>query len=377
MKTSILPLALSLALASAALAGETAAPKPAPIILDAVGVKNLRLETAVAEPADFEETLFALGRVEAKPSSVAAISSRISGRVVGLAAFPGDAVDANAEIVKVESRQPGNPPPAIALVSPLRGAVTRLDVRLGDPVEPDRALVEISDLSEVLAIARVPEHSIAKLKPGAMAHIALAALSPRVFEGSLLRFGTAVDSAPGTLDAVFLLKNTDGQIRPGMRAEFSIVLEKHADVVAVPRSAVQGEGAGRFVFVKDFGLPNAFLKTPVVTGRSNDRVVEIVSGLLPADEVVTQGAYSLAFAGSGSVSLKDALDAAHGHAHAADGSELLKSGADDHDHDHDHEDEVHRGLFWKILSGVLFVLLVIVAFRKKAAPAVASSPRAS
>jgi hypothetical protein len=43
---------------------------------------------------------------------------------------------------------------------------------------------------------------------------------------------------------------------------------------------------------------------------------------LPADEVVTRGVYSLSFAGGGSISLKEALDAAHGHEHAEDGSEL-------------------------------------------------------
>ena len=88
---------------------------------------------------------------------------------------------------------------------------------------------------------------------------------------------------------------------------------------------------------KDFDLPNAFVKTPVEVGQMNDRFVEITSGLLPGDEVVTRGAYSLSFAGGGSVSLKEALDAAHGHEHAADGSELTpeeggdggKAGGDD------------------------------------------------
>jgi cobalt-zinc-cadmium efflux system membrane fusion protein len=119
-----------------------------------------------------------------------------------------------------------------------------------------------------------------------------------------------------------LLPNPDDLLRPGLRAEFSIVVETRTDVVTVPRSALQGDPAGRFVYVKDFDVPNAFVKTPVVVGKSNDRVVEIVSGLLPADEVVTQGAYSLAFVGGGGISLKDALDAAHGHDHAPDGSEL-------------------------------------------------------
>ena len=50
--------------------------------------------------------------------------------------------------------------------------------------------------------------------------------------------------------------------------------------------------------------------------------MEVLAGLIGGDEVVTNGAYSLAFAGKGSVSLKEALDAAHGHEHNEDGSEV-------------------------------------------------------
>src|SRR5690606_15361921 len=37
------------------------------IILDETGVKNLRIETITAEERDFEETAFALGRIETVP----------------------------------------------------------------------------------------------------------------------------------------------------------------------------------------------------------------------------------------------------------------------------------------------------------------------
>lgn len=351
----------------------TAAPNPDLIVLDATAVRNLRIETVVAEPADFEETVFALGRIEAKPDNMAAVTSRISGRVVALEALPGDLVAAQAVVLKVESRQPGNPPPVISLTAPLAGTVTRLEVRLGDPVEPDRALAEITDLSEVFAIARVPESAAGRLQPGTIAHIRLAAWPERTLQGRLLRFGTAADAASGTLDAIFVLANPDGLIRPGMRAEFSLVLAKRSQVTAVPRSALQGDPAGRYVYVKDFDLPHAFIKTPVVTGATNDRFVEIISGLLPADEVVTQGAYSLAFAGGNSLSLKEALDAAHGHAHNADGSEITPGQTTAHDHDHgpddDHEDHHDHERLWMIVSGVLFALLLVAGWRLRAASA--------
>jgi cobalt-zinc-cadmium efflux system membrane fusion protein len=147
------------------------------------------------------------------------------------------------------------------------------------------------------------------------------------------------------------------------------------------RVLLAGRGGNRFVYVKDFDLANAFVKTAGQVGEINDRFVEITSGLLPADEVVTRGAYSLSFAGASSVSLKEALDAAHGHEHAADGGELTpekkprwrreKGGGDGHGHG----EEEGSSPLWKYASGVLFVLLLLPIFTKKKPPRTTTKPQ--
>jgi len=334
------------------------------IVLDETGVKNLRIETVEAEETDFEQTVFALGRIAEIPEKHAVVSSRISGRVIGLEAHEGDTVEKDQILVRVESRQPGNPPPVIELKAPLGGLLVSSHVRVGEPVEPEKELLDISDLSEVYAIARVPENQAAKLAPGSKAHIRVSALGDQPLEGEMIRFGTTADRESGTIDAVFKVANPGLKMRPDMRAEFSIVLSKRANVIGIPRAALQGDASKRFVYVKHFDLPNAFIKTPVQVGETNDRFAEIVSGLFPADEVVTRGAYSLSFAGGGSVSLKEALDAAHGHEHAADGSELkpgekAKAG---HADEHDHEE---TSPVWKYISGVLLALLLASLFSRK------------
>jgi multidrug efflux pump subunit AcrA (membrane-fusion protein) len=348
------------------------------VVLDANAVANLRLETVSAEPREFEETVFALGRIEPRHGAIAVLSSRISGRVVELSAHLGDVVVADEELVRVESRQAGDPPPVVALRAPQAGTITDCEIHLGDPIEPDRHLLEITDLTSVEAVARVPEHEAGRLRPGTLARIRITAYPGEDFTGKLTRFATAADPATGTLAAHFLLPNPDGRLRPGLRAEFAIIVSSRADVLAVPRAAVQGEGAGpRFVFIKDFELANAFLKAPVVVGATNDRYVEVLRGLFPGDEVVVRGAYSLSFAGGGGVSLKEALDAAHGHEHAADGSELKSGSAapssatDDHGHGHGHEhgEAAHAGhpeLPWQIATGVLALIALVLAFTRRA-----------
>lgn len=338
------------------------------IVLDETGVKNLRIETVEAEESDFEETVFALGRIAEIPERHGVLSSRISGRVIGLEAQEGDTVEKDQILVRVESRQPGSPPPVIELKSSIGGLVVESHIRIGEPVEPDKELLDISDLNEVYAIARVPENQASKLKPGSKAHIRVSALGDQPLDGEMIRFGTSADRESGTIDAIFKVANPDLKMRPDMRAEFSIVLSNRSNVLSVPRAALQGEASKRFVYVKHFELANAFIKTPVQVGEMNDRFVEIVSGLLPADEVVTKGAYSLSFAGGGSVSLKEALDAAHGHEHAADGGELTpekkaemaaaKSGGNA---------SASGGVskIWMYVSGGLFVLLLASFFTKK------------
>ena len=340
------------------------------VVLDEVGVKNLRIETQAVEEAEFEESIFALGRIEIYPGNRTAISSRISGRAVEVFVKNDHAISKGDVALSVETRQPGNPPPTIKVTAPISGLVSSAQIVPGEPVEPDRVLAEIVDLSKIFAVASVPEHLAGKLKKGLKARITVPAVPGKEFDADLEYLGALADSESGTVKAAFHVENPDLLLRPGMRAEFSIVVEKSGSVVSVPRSALQGDVPNRFVYVKDFDLPNAFIKTPVVVGRINDRNAEILSGLFPADEIVTQGAYSLAFAGGGTLSLKEALDAAHGHEHAEDGSELTEAdkkakqnaGANGPGSD----GNPGRGNpFWMIVSGVLFILLLVVSFVKR------------
>jgi RND family efflux transporter MFP subunit len=258
----------------------------------------------------------------------------------------------------------------VRLLAPISGLVSVVNVAPGQPVEPSTALVEIINLHDVHAVAAVPEHLVGKLQVGEKAHIRVAALPGRTFEATLAHVGAEADTAANTLEAAFHMENPDGLLRPGMRAEFSIVLSKREGVMSVPRAALQGDAASRYVYVADYELPHAFVRTPVVVGAINDRFAEITEGLFAGDKVVTRGAYSLAFAGKGSVSLKEALDAAHGHEHNEDGSEVTaeQKAARGSGGGHDHEGHGFSMLtaFFAATTGLLFVLLLTM--RRKPRP---------
>jgi hypothetical protein len=243
-------------------------------------------------------------------------------------------------------------------------------------------MLDIVDLGKVWAVAKVPEAEAGQLKPGTKARVRVIAAGGKMMEGTLLRFGAEADRNSNTIDAIFELDNPDFIIRPGMRAEFSVITNSREDVLSIPRSAVQGDPTSRVVFAKDFDLDNAFIKSPVQLGAKNDLYIEVVSGLFPGDEVVTNGSYALSFAGGGGgPSLKEALDAAHGHKHAEDGSELTpedlakaQAGGDEHDDEHSGKGGFSMPiLIWAVTATILFLISFQANLRRKKTSTVANA----
>ena len=340
------------------------------VILDESSLKNLGIETVEAEEIAFEESIFSLGRIEVLPGKKAVVSSRIPGRVFSVLALPDQEVDEGEELMWVESRQPGDPPPTVMLAAPMAGLIAKVNVAVGQPISPDQTLIEIVDLSVVEAAAHVPEHLAGKLKKGLKARIRVPGFPDQVFEADLAHLGAYGNADSGTLEAAFHVQNPDRLLRPEMRAEFNIVVGTREGVMSIPREAVQGDAGGRFIFIKDYELENAFVKTAVRLGAENAEFVEVLSGLLPGDEVVTKGGYSLTFAGKGSVSLREALDAAHGHPHNDDGTEMTKEQlagqTGDHDHDHPETSDWNtKTIFFASTNALLLLLILINGFVKR------------
>lgn len=366
----------------------SATPVP-PVILTEQGVKNLGLETVTVEEADFETTTFALGRTEAIPENRSTLSSRIAGRVVENRLRIGAWVTKGEKLVQLESRQPGDPPPTIWLTAPADGTVISVKTQLGAPVEPADSLAEFADLRKIYLIVTLPQATAGKIGQETLAKVHFPTRPDKEYTATLLPSPSPdssraldqdvslltdenADADLNTARLIFTIDNTDNRLRPGMNAECSIIMEKREGVLSVPSGAIQGGPSNRHVYVKHVTIANAFDRVSVQTGlASNDRI-EILEGLLPGDEVVTRGSYSLGFAGSGGgPSLKEAMDAAHGHEHNEDGSEkspeqeAAAAGEGEDAHGHASHGTGMREIFFMAATGILALLLVVVSLRRR------------
>ncbi len=307
MRSIVTGLALALGLAGAALAhggddhsaapgtGSGAGVVGGPIRVSDVAQRNLGLTVAETELRPLETTLRVIGEIQADPARSGTVSSRIAGRVSAVFAQEGQRVEKGKPLVEVESLQLGHPPPRVRYASPVSGLVTDRHVVIGDDVEPSRHLLEVADLTEVLAIGRVYEGQIGKVSAGQEVRVRVPSYPDQIFPGRVERLGGKLDAASRSLAVYVRVPNPDGRLRPHMRATLSLVTGGSELALAIPRSAVLGEGGDLYAFVQDEDDPERFERRPLVLGVANDQLVEVIEGLYPGERVVSAGNYSLQY----------------------------------------------------------------------------------
>ena len=128
-----------------------------PVRVSEVARRNLDLQTEEAELRTLERALTVIGEIRAEPDRSATVSSRIAGRVAAVYAKEGERVKRGQRLVEIESFQVGDPPPRARYAAPIAGTVVDRHVVVGDDVERNGHLFEITDLAELLGVGRVFE----------------------------------------------------------------------------------------------------------------------------------------------------------------------------------------------------------------------------
>ncbi len=180
------------------------------------------------------------------------------------------------------------------LYAPISGIVTTRNVNTGEGVESGQALVEIADYSRVQIEGELPESLVERAISATNNKVRLRRISDTngdvIATGRVRFISPVIDPIKRTTHLFVEADNPQGLLRDGMYVDLSIVLREETSAVVVPVSSVVVDGPMHFVFVKDGEF---YKKQDINPGYRDDRVVEVLEGVLPGDIIVTRGAYSL------------------------------------------------------------------------------------
>ncbi|HTH16900.1 MAG TPA: efflux RND transporter periplasmic adaptor subunit, partial [Magnetospirillum sp.] len=181
-----------------------------------------------------------------------------------------------------------------AVFAPFDGALGVRKVDLGQYVQPGQAIVNLQDLSVMLADFTVSQKDLAAVQVGSPIIMTTDAWPGRVFEGTIAALEPKVDEKTGMLAAQGRFANADGALRPGMFAHIEVARPLISEVVTVPVSAVSYNLHGDSVFlVKEAEGGKQAVRTFVMLGERKDGKVAVLKGINAGDLVVTSGQVKL------------------------------------------------------------------------------------
>lgn len=174
--------------------------------------------------------------------------------------------------------------------APIGGVVSERYIKLGNTLSVDDRTFRVTSLDPLVAYLFVPEREFQNIRAGQPVALEIDALGgpPRI--ASVTRVSPIVDPVTGTFKITIEIYDDERRIKPGMFARIGVVHDTHANALQVPRSALVEDLGEISVFVVENGTA---VRRIVETGYSNSGMVEIVSGLDDADEVITVGQVGL------------------------------------------------------------------------------------
>ncbi len=322
--------------------GQKAGEKPSGLTLTADQKANIGLKTVTADLRAIENVIRVAGVVRPHPDREAQVSSRVSGKVVGLFFKVGDAVQRGQRLAEVQSAEIQKVQvdlmQAENKLTLAKAELERIQNLVESKIAARKELIaaqnqhqsvlnEIQGLEQQLTILGLTEAAVKKmreqktiatfsvaapmggviasvvfvegdafeeslreLKVGQSVRIRLASYPDEVFAGKISRLSPTIDPQKRTLRLWVEVVNPSGKLKPNLFSEMNIVLGGQGEVLAIPQEAHISTEGESFVFVEEKG---SFRRADVVLGARDDRFVEVKKGLLPGDRVVTDGKQQL------------------------------------------------------------------------------------
>ncbi len=179
----------------------------------------------------------------------------------------------------------------VAIRAPFAGRVILRNITRGEVVETSRHCFTIADLSDVWVVASVPEKDVRFIHPDMTVHVVVAAYPHGLFSGRMTYISDVLDQATRTMRIRVTVPNPERVLKPEMFAMVRVDASPEPDVLAVPLAAVQQEGGGTVVFVRQ--PEQRFELRRVRLGEEQDGKVIVLEGLRDGEGVVVKGAFAI------------------------------------------------------------------------------------
>lgn len=305
---------------------------------DAVKLANIQTTIVGASQAATADRLKLNGRIQADETTASSIVTHIPGRIEQLyisytgeeikkgqkiaTIYSPDLITAQKELLEAAKIASQNPALLEASINKLKywkidsttiagilsekeirqyfdiysdhgGVVKNRKVAVGDYLMTGEVLFDIQNLDKLWALFDVYEEDLSKIKIGSRIQFTTPSLSAQTFRSSISFINPVIDPKTRVATIRAEINNQNRKLKPEMFITGELISTQTThDRMIVPRTAVLWTGERSVVYVRipDQTVPSYEFRT-VTLGEPVGENYLVHEGILPGDEVVTNGAF--------------------------------------------------------------------------------------
>lgn len=191
---------------------------------------------------------------------------------------------ANAQLRAVQSRQKDR-----VLVAPFDGVLGFRLVSVGSYVRAGDVVAELIDDSEMKLDFSVPSIFLRSVRKGTDVRVETDDLPGMSFDGTVDTVGASIDPVTRSIRVRAILPNPDRLLKPGMFMKVTLLADPRR-ALSVPEEAIEPIGPNSFVYVAtDKNGQLVAERRQIQVGLRQGGQVEVVAGLEPGEEIITDG----------------------------------------------------------------------------------------
>jgi RND family efflux transporter MFP subunit len=156
----------------------------------------------------------------------------------------------------------------------------------GIKIPSGSALGTVKNYSRLTMVVNFPAKQLGRIREGLNTRVSNVNLPGKVFEGRVVEVSPALDPTTRTFQATVRVENPEKNLKPGMFVKVEIVVERHDNVVVIPKDVILSRRQEKNVFVVERGVA---VERRITTGIENPDETEVTDGLAENDRLVVKG----------------------------------------------------------------------------------------
>jgi membrane fusion protein, multidrug efflux system len=141
--------------------------------------------------------------------------------------------------------------------SPIAGTVAVRDVRVGEAANAGQRAFQVVDLDRLRVIVQLPEGDLPRIRVGQTAVLTGAYDEDAQSTGTVQRISPVVDPGTGTVRTTIAVEPGQTALRPGQFTKVRIEVDRHNDVMVIPRRALIYQDGEPIAWKVVDGIPEA------------------------------------------------------------------------------------------------------------------------